>query len=142
MRADYEEWVPPPATNPEGYVDPPARWMGVATTLDVPATITPGKVLEYVVTVRNVGDRSMDLTPCPGYFQELTADPDLNEEPLVDAKWRLPCDDVGQLAPGDEQRFVMHLDVPAEVPGSELSLRWELLDAWDTGAQAWLPVRD
>jgi len=105
----------------------------------VPAAVTPGTTLEYVVTLGNLGEEPMNLNPCPGYRQELRAD-DPGQTRLLSDTRRLNCDAQGVIPPGGGQRFVMHVDVPASLRGSELSLQWELVDAWDTGGQAWIRV--
>jgi uncharacterized lipoprotein YbaY len=138
-RTDYQTWTPPAATSANGYVDPPARWTGISTRLEVPASTRPGSMLEYVVALTNDGEEPLTLTPCPGYRQELRSD-DPNADPVLMATWRLSCDGTPVLRPGEARRFTMRIDVPARTPGAELLLTWELVDAWDTGAQAWIPL--
>jgi len=102
--------------------------------------------LEYVVTLRNQGDESVDLTPCPGYVQSVrTLDPNslgASETAAFRGQWRLDCDAHPVLAPGDTVRFAMRLDIPAKLELSgEVMLEWQLLGtSSDYVAQTWVTI--
>ncbi|MFT3871584.1 MAG: DUF4232 domain-containing protein [Nocardioides sp.] len=128
-----------------GLVEQPDRFPGLQIRLETPASVRPGSTLEYVVTLTNRGDETVDLRPCPGYEQSLSAYDTVamsSGEALVRGRWRLECGSTPLVAPGASVRYAMRLDAPTDVRDSpEIDLRWNLVDlSPDYDGQEWLQV--
>ncbi len=111
-----------------GLVEQPDRFPSLQIRLETPASVRPGSTLEYVVTLTNRGDEAVDLKPCPGYEQSLSAYDKVamsSGEALVRGRWRLECDNTPTIASGASVRYVMRLDVPIDLQDSpEIHLSW------------------
>ena len=110
----------PLATSGPWYVLPPLLNVpGLTATIQAPAQVRRGEVLEYLVTVRNVSRRSVALDPCPTYIQRL-AD--------VRTSYRLNCA-TSVIAPHTSVRFAMRLRVPSGTPAGTATLSWTAVAA-------------
>lgn len=128
-----------------GYAaEPPDRFPDLRASIEAPASVAPGSVLEYVVTLTNTGDITVPWGSCPGYEQGLRTEVRHKPAPNYDTAgaWRLACDRYPSLAAGESVRFAMRLQVPAGIGGdAEVLLSWRLSDNQpDLGAQTWLSV--
>lgn len=125
--------------------EPPSRFSDLRATIEAPEAVMPGSTLTYVVTLRNVGATTTDLSPCPGFIQSLAP---LDKASLGAGKtfsggsWRLSCDGFEELGPGEALRFEMRIDVPELAASTESVLLWWQMrdDMPDYAAQAWIPV--
>ena len=126
-------------------IEEPVRFDQLSAEITDTPTVGAGR-LEFVVTLRNEGNESVDLTPCPGYVQSVrTLDPislSASEPAAYRGQWRLDCDSHPVLAPGDTVRFAMRLDVPPKLELSgEVMLEWQLLGtSSDHVAQSWVTI--
>ncbi|MPY98654.1 MAG: DUF4232 domain-containing protein [Actinophytocola sp.] len=116
--------------------DPPSRFAHLKITIEPARTARPGSTLEYVVRLANTGDSAIDPTPCPGFRQLLSPWTETSNaklgKPIVYDTWRLNCDQVGTLTPGEAARFAMRVDVPDEVSSDALAIDWWLIDSKTT----------
>jgi hypothetical protein len=97
------------------YVQPPllnAPYRSASIT--APATVRRGTSLEYEVTVRNEGDGSLRLDPCPVYIQKLGD---------IASTHRLNCSR-SVVSSRSAMRFQMRIAVPADAALGKTSLTW------------------
>ncbi|HEX2058064.1 MAG TPA: hypothetical protein VHI71_06815 [Actinomycetota bacterium] len=82
----------------------------VMSFLDVPAKVTLGSDIRYVVELRNVSDETVSLEPCPVYYQAW------GESGFsVSRTSYLNCRDApAEIVPGNRVRFEMRLPVDDE----------------------------
>lgn len=111
-------------------IEQPVRWESLIAEVTLPPSVRAGETLTYIVTLRNIGTKNVDLTPCAGFSQELAFE-DMNGNPLakpVYERRRLNCDDAPVLQPGSERSYVMNLPVPQTAIHDEARLTWQLVD--------------
>jgi hypothetical protein len=85
------------------------------TSIQAPAQVSRGELLEYVVTILNPSDRPFQLEPCPVYTERL-GDADAQT-------YRLNCA-ASEIAPHKSMRFGMTLRVPNDAPLGKTPLTW------------------
>jgi hypothetical protein len=116
-------WVREPARRrPPTPTSPGGRAADLAVSIDAPGRAVLGRPLRYTVTIANAGDGSLPLRPCPNYDQRLAVE---GGRPVLQP-WRLNCEPVAAIAPGERVTFAMQLDVPADLPPGRAVLIWNL----------------
>jgi hypothetical protein len=101
---------------------PGAHLADLAVTIDAPGRAVIGRPLRYTVTITNAGSGALPLQPCPNYDQRLT----VQGARSVLQPWRLNCEPVTAIRPGQRVTFAMRLDVPATLPPGRAVLIWNL----------------
>ena len=142
-RVDFEEWTPTLLPGQEFWpTEPPSRWPELRARLVLPAAVTPGETVDYVVVLRNIADVPVDLRPCGGYEQEVMgvrAGLSAEAVPGGTSTFRLSCDTEPILLPAASRRYAMRLVVPPNLTGDEALFRWGFVDNMpDYDAQLWV----
>jgi hypothetical protein len=103
---------------PQRYINPP--WTRVRVALELPASVTAGTVLHYVVDLINPTSTPMRLSPCLGYSQGIAV--------AGKSILQLNCAGVpGRLIPGRRTvRFAMRITVPAGTPTGPTWVGWTI----------------
>jgi hypothetical protein len=101
---------------------PGARPADLAVSIAAPRRAVLGQPLRYTVTITNAGGASLPLRPCPNYDQRLAVE---GARPVLQP-WRLNCQPVAAIGPGERVSFAMQLDVPADLPPGRAVLLWNL----------------
>jgi len=103
---------------PRRYVNPP--WTRVRVALDLPASVTAGSVLRYVVDLTNPTGAPMRLRPCPGYSQGVAV--------AGKTVLELNCAAVPgrQLPARQTVRFAMRIPVPGGTPTGPTWVGWSI----------------
>ena len=108
---------------PERYAEPHAK-PGTAGTLHVrthaPRTAKAGTVLHYSVELVNSTNRTVELSPCPGYTESM-----YTRAAHTSRSLRLNCDSVHSIAPHGRVRYAMELAIPRRASGAA-KLGWSL----------------
>jgi Protein of unknown function (DUF4232) len=100
---------------------PPPHVLDVGIAIHAPATVRRGSTLAYQVTLANRSDADYRLDPCPDYNEFLE-----QKQPLV--SYRLNCQPVARLAPGEGVTFQIRLAIPATTVTGPNNLIWALSD--------------
>jgi hypothetical protein len=94
----------------------------LSARLELTGSAIPGQPFHYVVVLTNATASAVTLTPCPTYQERLNTRTDAVVEEHV-----LNCAGVGAIAPGQNVRFEMVIDIPASLPASsDSALVWFL----------------
>lgn len=101
---------------------PWARLADLAVSIDAPGRAVIGRPLHYTVSITNAGGTALPLRPCPNYDQRLA----VQGARAVLQPWRLNCQPVAAIEPGERITFAMQLDVPANLPPGRAVLIWNL----------------
>jgi hypothetical protein len=81
-----------------------------------------GQAFTYVVTLFNPTASAISLSHCPGYT-EWISEADAQE---AKASFGLNCSGVEDIAPGQQVRYEMRLDIPADVEPGAADLHWAM----------------
>lgn len=102
----------------------------LAGTINVPASVKPGSILHYSVTLTNDTKGAIALTPCPSYTQSFYANDTGSNTTL-----QLNCAAAGgQIAAGASATFDMQVAVPANLPTGGAKLSWKLQNGPGVGS--------
>ena len=103
---------------PQRYIQPP--WTRVRVALELPASVTAGTVLRYIVNLTNPAGQPMRLSPCPGYSQGVGV--------AGKTVLELNCSAVpGQQLPARRTvRFAMRIPVPGDTPTGPTWVGWSI----------------
>ena len=142
-RDDFEPWQPPMPPGQDGWpTEPLSRWPDVRARLVLPDTVQPGETVDYAVLIRNQSKEVIDLRPCGGYRQEVQAVGSGMAAERVEggeSQFRLNCDELPRLRPGEQRTYAMRLVVPEGIPGNEVLFTWGFIDNMpDYQAQEWV----
>jgi hypothetical protein len=123
---DLGRWLlplPPPGPAPT------LRYGSLVPLLDVPATVSAGATLDYVVTLNNPTPAAITLRPCPVYREQVFKQVDT---------YLLNCDapGAGTVPAGGSLRFAMRATVSAYTPQGGQRLTWTILEPDGTSATA------
>lgn len=100
--------------------DPPPAYAGITVHIEHPASVKAGTTLAYVVDLTNTTDRTIALTPCQDYSEQIGHGPDL----YGFHSYQLNCSSVGSIRPHHTVRFQMRLGVPAAMQTGPQLLGW------------------
>jgi hypothetical protein len=109
--------TPPLSEAPE---PSPPPWADLVGHVEVPSVVVAGETLHYLVTLRNNGDQSVPLDPCPAYVERLWSGNTLVAEP----GYLLNCAATSAIHPDAITTFEMVLDIPADAPPGMGLLLW------------------
>jgi hypothetical protein len=98
---------------------PPLYVPFVVASIDAPAQVRRGQLLDYTVTLENSGNLWYHLVPCPAYTEALAG---------FVATYRLNCTALN-IAPHTSVRYQMRLSVPAGLRLGKSNLTWMAVDA-------------
>lgn len=99
-------------------------WSALSASIARAGSATPGRTLDYVVTLTNHSTSPVSLAACPAYTQSLHT-----EAKTVQSSYRLACQGAGgELAAGASVSFAMQAAVPVEMAGAGVKLSWALQD--------------
>lgn len=104
----------PSATQP---VDPRTS---LAVAIEAPRPAVPGHTFTYVVILSNTSSATVSLRHCPGYTEWINK----GEAQEVKASFGLNCSNVDEIAPGQQVRYEMRLDIPADVDPGPANINW------------------
>ena len=112
------EFEPVPAQQPATEPVP------ASVSISAPASATAGQVLEFTVTVTNIGTTSASLDPCPTYTEDLIVGGRALKPPALRG-YLLNCPLIGsQIAPGASVVLAMRYPVPSDVGTGPVELLW------------------
>jgi len=120
-------WQPPQRPDP---IPAHLAYGGVQALVDAPVSVRAGAVLDYTVTLTNLGSASLSFEPCPVYQESLYK---------VSVSYRLNCPS-GGLAAGGSVRFAMRIPVPDYAPAGRYLLDWTIVEAGGTSATGSAPI--
>lgn len=103
---------------------PPDPLAKLGVSLQAPASVAPGGLLRYIVTLTNTGTTTVTFSPCPTFLQNLQGQ---NHEGLVKDLHQLNCPKTNALPPGGKEHFAMELRVPADAPAGSSRLGWAIV---------------
>jgi hypothetical protein len=101
---------------------PGVRLADLAVAIDAPSRALTGRPLRYTVTITNAGQASLPLRPCPNYDQRLAVE---GASPVLQP-YRLNCQPIAAIHPGERVTFVMEFAVPATLRPGRAVLIWNL----------------
>lgn len=112
------EAVPPqqPATEP----------LSASVSLSAPPTATAGQVLDFTVTLTNLGTQPASLEPCPTYTEDLIVGGRALKPP-ASQDYLLNCPAMGpQIAAGASVVLAMRYAIPADIDPGPVELGWSM----------------
>lgn len=118
-----------PAPDPTYAPDPRT---GLTVSLDVPATVGAGAVLDYQVTLSNATATEVPLTPCPDFLQAFGTS--------VKEQHALNCVAARPVPAGGRETFAMQLAVPTSQTSGTERLTWFLQVGMSQSVSAELTV--
>jgi hypothetical protein len=86
----------------------PDAYPGLELSIDRPDTAPAGTTLRFTITLTNVNDAPVQLTPCPVYSEGIFADT------VHTYGYTLNCDDLRAIEPGEAVTYAMEIPVPSE----------------------------
>ena len=102
----------------------PAEPVAASVSLSVPASVTGGGDLAFLVTLTNRGAQPAVLSPCPTYTEDLIVDGRALKPPAPQ-QFLLNCAAIGPaLAPGASIVLQMHYAVPRALSPGPVELVW------------------
>ncbi len=111
----------------------PARYTPLAPAPGAPATATvrvqfpasvhPGAVLHYTITLSNPTKTPITLQPCPGYSEGIYA-----SGLVIRRSFALNCDAVHAIGADEHVRYAMELAVPSRAAAGVAKFSWGLND--------------
>lgn len=110
--------------NVEPPTEPPA-YTKLAAMIEAPPFAVIGERLRYEVSLSNPTRRDITFDVCPSYVERIASSPGVGRSIKVVGRFRLNCDPVPQIEPGERRTFEMILDIPAETSTGEAFLRWD-----------------
>jgi hypothetical protein len=122
---DYNEPFTVPGS-PEPPPPDPGDTLPFTVTIPSLATVQPGSILGYSVTLTNIDafDKPINLAAmCPSYVEKLFVP---GSDASVDTELVLNCSPAGTVDPGASRTFEMRLAIPSDASTGKASLVWQL----------------
>jgi len=88
-----------------------------------PASVHPGAVLHYTITLSNPTKTPITLQPCPGYSEGIYA-----SGLVIRRSFALNCDAVHAIGADEHVRYAMELAVPSRAAAGVAKFSWGLND--------------
>ena len=104
----------------------PGPLAGLDVRLSLPDSVQAGSVLRYVVIVTNRTGNAVQLSPCPGYTEQLASFPPEGDMRVTQASYALNCDAVTTIGAHTQVRYSMELQIPLDVSPGRGRLSWTL----------------
>ena len=122
--------------DPTGISWPPDRQLiKIAITLSTPQPqARRGSTLTYFVTLENTSREDYRLTPCPDYWETVSA------LKTASVFYQLNCAPSGTVAAGASVTFEMKLAIPDDAPQGSTTLLWHLTDGRILADDAQAPI--
>lgn len=92
----------------------------LAVAVDATQPAVPGHTFTYVVILSNISSAPVSLRHCPGYTEWINE----GEAQEVKASFGLNCSGVDEIAPGQQVRYEMRLDIPTDVDPGAANINW------------------
>ena len=92
----------------------------LAVAIEAPRPAVLGHPFTYVVILSKISSSPVSLRHCPGYTEWINE----GEAQEVKASFGLNCSDVDQIAPGQQVRYEMRLDIPTDVDPGPANINW------------------
>jgi hypothetical protein len=102
----------------------PTPWVDRGTLeviVDRPLRGRPGEVIQYRVTLRNIGAITVVFDECPVFGQHIQAG-----KIAPELRWILPCSGVPRIGPNQSATFDMEIEVPRDAQVGRNTLLWGL----------------